>query len=110
MNEILIYMCILNTNKSRNMPKTNNIDNKKRRPKGKDKKKNTFKKYGKNTTRGLRIKQEQLEKRAEQRKAEGDNFLVKFQIDHSKSKGKGQGRNAKSTCKITCSNKKHGSK
>ena len=35
-----------------------------RRAKGKDKAKNTFKKYGKNTARGLRIKQDALEKRA----------------------------------------------
>ena len=34
------------------------------RKKGKDKKKNTFNKYGKNTSRGLRIKQTELEKRA----------------------------------------------
>ena len=38
------------------------------RKRGKDKKKDTFKKYGKNTTRGLRIKQAELEKRAEKRK------------------------------------------
>ena len=35
---------------------TKDKNNTKRR-KGKDKKKNTFKKYGKNTSRGLRIKQ-----------------------------------------------------
>ena len=40
------------------------------RKRGKDKKKDTFKKYGKNTTRGLRIKQAELEKRAEKRKNE----------------------------------------
>ena len=33
-----------------------------KRRKGKDKKKNTFKKYGKNTSRGLRIKQAEQEK------------------------------------------------
>ena len=33
------------------------------RKRGKDKKKNTFKKFGKNTNRGLRIKQAELEKR-----------------------------------------------
>jgi hypothetical protein len=38
------------------------------RKRGKDKKKDTFKNYGKNTTRGLRIKQAELEKRAEKRK------------------------------------------
>ena len=36
--------------------------------KGSDKKKNTFKKYGKNTTKGLRIKQSMLEKRAQKSK------------------------------------------
>ena len=39
--------------------------NQNRRKKGSDKRKNTFKKYGKNTTRGLRIKQAELEKRSE---------------------------------------------
>ena len=39
------------------------------RKRGKDKKKDTFKKYGKNTTRGLRIKQAELEKRVEKRKS-----------------------------------------
>ena len=34
-----------------------------KRRKGKDKKKNTYKKYGKNTSRGLRIKQAEQEKR-----------------------------------------------
>ena len=37
--------------------------NQMKRRKGSDKKKNTFKKYGKNTTRGLRIKQNMLEKK-----------------------------------------------
>ncbi len=41
---------------------TKDKNNTKRR-KGKDKRKNTFKKYGKNTSRGLRIKQAELEKR-----------------------------------------------
>ncbi len=43
------------------------------RKRGKDKKKDTFKKYGKNTTRGLRIKQAELEKRAEKRKNSQNN-------------------------------------
>jgi len=42
--------------------------NQNQRRKGSDKKKNTFKKYGKNTTKGLRIKQTMLEKRAEKSK------------------------------------------
>lgn len=37
--------------------------NQMKRRKGSDKKKNTFKKYGKNTTRGLRFKQNMLEKK-----------------------------------------------
>ena len=80
-----------------------------RRAKGKDKAKNTFKKYGKNTTRGLRIKQAELEKRAIKRKAEGDHHLVKAQMDSAKTKGKYSGGASKSICKITCRNKKHGS-
>jgi hypothetical protein len=79
------------------------------RSKGKDKAKNTFKKYGKNTTRGLRIKQAQLEKQSAKRKAEGDHFLVKEQMDFAKTKGKYSGSVSKSICKITCRNKKHGS-
>jgi len=43
-----------------------------KRANGKNNKKNTFKKYGKNTTRGLRIKQAQLEKRAEKIKNAGN--------------------------------------
>ena len=42
--------------------------NQNQRRKGSDKKKNTFNKYGKNTTKGLRIKQSMLEKRAEKSK------------------------------------------
>ena len=38
------------------------------RKKGSDKRKNTFKKYGKNTKRGLRIKQADLENKAANRK------------------------------------------
>ena len=62
-----------------------------KRAKGKDKKKNTFKKYGKNTTRGLRIKQADLEKKAEKRKNEGKT---------------GEKRTT-SMCKIVCHDKKH---
>ena len=91
------------------MGKSNNVENKKRSTK-KGNKKNTFKKYGKNTARGLRIKQDQMEKKAAKRKAEGDHYLVKGQMEHSKSKGKGSGAVSKSICKITCRNKKHGNK
>jgi len=38
------------------------------RKKGKDKKKNTCKKYGKNTSRGMRIKESEINKKAEKRK------------------------------------------
>ena len=47
------------------------------RAKGKNKKKETFKKYGKNTSRGMRIKQAEMEKKAEKRKNEGDHYYVK---------------------------------
>ena len=47
-----------------------------KRAKGKNKKKETFKKYGKNTSRGMRIKQAEMEKKAEKRKNEGDHHLV----------------------------------
>ncbi len=53
------------------------------RKRGKDKKKDTFKKYGKNTTRGLRIKQAELEKRAEKRK----NSQVQNNENSGKKKG-----------------------
>ena len=88
---------------------TNNIETKKRSTK-KDNKKKTFKKYGKNTTRGLRIKQDQMEKKAEKRKTEGDHYLVKGHMKFSKTKGKYCGGVSKSICKITCRNKKHGGK
>jgi len=50
------------------MGKKNNQCEFKKRVKGSDKKKNTFKKYGKNTSRGLRIKKNELEKRRAGRK------------------------------------------
>ena len=43
------------------------------RKKGSDKRKNTFKKYGKNTTRGLRIKQADMEKKTAKIKLEYNN-------------------------------------
>ena len=46
-----------------------------KRAKGKNKKKETFKKYGKNTSRGMRIKQAEMEKKAEKRKNEGDHYF-----------------------------------
>ena len=89
------------------MGKSNNIENKKRATK-KGNKKKTFKKYGKNTARGLRIKQDQMEKKSAKRKAEGDHALCL----NGKNKGKhcfNRSDNA-SLCKITCRNKKHGGK
>tara|TARA_B100001093_G_C26857941_1_gene1028386 strand:+ start:5208 stop:5483 length:276 start_codon:yes stop_codon:yes gene_type:complete len=91
------------------MGKSNNVENKKRTTK-KGNKKKTFEKYGKNTARGLRIKQEQLEKNAAKRKAEGDHMWVKGQMEYSKTKGKYCGGAARSICKITCRDKKHGGK
>ena len=43
------------------MPKSNNVEDKNRRTK-KNNRKDTFKKYGKNTARGMRIKQANIEK------------------------------------------------
>ena len=43
------------------------------RKKGSDKRKNTFKKYGKNTKRGIRIKQANLENKAANRKLLNQN-------------------------------------
>ncbi len=91
------------------MGKSNNVENKKRATK-KGNKKKTFKKYGKNTARGVRIKQTEMEKHAAKRKAEGDHYFVKGQMEYSKTKGKHCGSVSKSICKITCRNKKHGSK
>lgn len=43
------------------------------RKKGKDKNRETFKKYGKNTTKGLRIKQEKIENQLENKKKKYKN-------------------------------------
>ena len=91
------------------MGKSNNVEHKKRSTK-KGNKKKTFKKYGKNTARGVRIKQDQMEKHSAKRKAEGDHYFVKGQMEYSKTKGKHCGSVSKSICKITCRNKKHGGK
>ena len=91
------------------MGKSNNVENKKRATK-KGNKKKTFKKFGKNTARGVRIKQAEMEKQSAKRKAEGDHMFVKGQMEYSKTKGKHCGSVSKSICKITCRNKKHGSK
>ena len=61
--------------------------NQTQRKKGSNKRKNTFNKYGKNTTRGLRIKQADLEKKAAKKKTEGDHNYIKLNKKHDK-KGK----------------------
>jgi hypothetical protein len=55
------------------MGKTNNIELKTRRSKGSDKHKNTFKKYGKNTQRGMRIKANEIEKKKQKLKNKNNN-------------------------------------
>tara|TARA_B110000438_G_scaffold299931_1_gene351121 strand:+ start:3298 stop:3540 length:243 start_codon:yes stop_codon:yes gene_type:complete len=70
------------------------------RKKGSDKRKNTFNKYGKNTKRGIRIKQADLENKEANKKARGDN----------KGKHRFNRSDNKSLCKNTCSNKKKGGK
>jgi len=47
------------------------------RKKGSDKRKNTFKKYGKNTKRGIRIKQADLENKAANRKSNQNKTKTK---------------------------------
>jgi hypothetical protein len=83
--------------------------NQTQRKKGSDKRKNTFKKYGKNTTRGLRIKQSDMEKKAAKRNTEGDHKFIKLNKKHDK-KGKHRFNRSdnKSLCKNTCRNKKKG--
>jgi hypothetical protein len=85
--------------------------NQTRRKKGSDKRKNTFNKYGKNTSRGLRIKQSELEKMSENIKRDGDNNLYKI---HKKFDNKGKHRFKRSDnagmCKSTCRNKKQSKK
>ena len=82
--------------------------NQTQRKKGSDKRKNTFKKYGKNTTRGLRIKQADMEKKAAKRKEEGNHALCLY----GKSKGKHCFKRSdnRKLCKITCRNKKNSKK
>ena len=77
-----------------------------KRAKGKDKKKNTFKKYGKNTTRGLRIKQADLEKKAKKRKNEGNHSSIATKQKYTQKGQVGEKRTT-SMCKITCRDKKH---
>ena len=62
-----------------------------------------FKKMGKNTSRGLRIKKSNTSKTS--KKKEGDNYLVSFQMENSKNKGKHGAGCARNVCKITCKKK-----
>jgi len=83
--------------------------NKTGRKKGSDKRKNTFNKYGKNTTRGLRIKQSDLENKAAKKKTEGDHKSIKLNKEHDKNgKHRFKRSDNKSLCKNTCRNKKKG--
>ena len=85
--------------------------NQTQRKKGSNKRKNTFNKYGKNTTRGLRIKQADLKKKTAKKKTEGDHKCIKLNKEHDK---KGQHRfkrsDNKNLCKSTCRNKKKSKK
>jgi hypothetical protein len=83
--------------------------NKTGRKKGSDKRKNTFKKYGKNTTRGLRIKQSDLENKSAKKKTEGNHKFIKLNKKHdNKGKHRFNRSDNKSLCKNTCRNKKKG--
>jgi len=93
------------------MGKKNTKNDFKKRKKGSDKKKDTFKKYGKNTIRGLRIKEAELEKRSKKKENEGNHFRIDFKNMYKTVKGSQGGAGlGKKMCKITCYNKKHGSK
>lgn len=77
-----------------------------RRSTGKNKKKETFKKYGKNTARGLRIKQTEMENKEIKNKwKKQDNHRVSFHRKCAQTKGKHGASTARSVCKITCKNK-----
>lgn len=80
-----------------------------RRSKGKDKKKNTFKKYGKNTTKGLRIKTTILENTKNKtnniKKQEGNHPFIDF---HNKNVGKKNSGNVHKVDKKIFYNVRHG--
>lgn len=77
-----------------------------RRSTGKNKKKETFKKYGKNTARGVRIKQTEMENKEMKNKwKKQNNNLVSFHRKCAQTKGKHGASTARSVCKITCKNK-----
>ena len=85
------------------MGKSNNVENKKRATK-KGNKKKTFKKFGKNTARGVRIKQAEMEKKGSQAKGRRRPSLGKSPDGIFKNQGKVERRTCqKSMCKITLS-------
>ena len=91
------------------MGKIKNGKDFKPRSRGKDKKKNTFKKFGKNSARSARIKQAEAENKAENmavsRKNEGDHLIIATNKKFN-NKGKTGGKHAAKMCKTTRSNKK----
>jgi len=77
-----------------------------RRSTGKNKKRETFKKYGKNTARGVRIKESEMENKDIKNKwKKQDHRLVSFHKSCSANKGKHGASTARGICKITCKNK-----
>jgi len=80
------------------------------RKKGSDKRKNTFNKYGKNTTRGMRIKQTELENTSKNKgpvKKEGPHIVS---IKKGIQQGKTGGKRPATMYKITCRDKKRSGK
>lgn len=73
-----------------------------RRATKKNTRKEKFKKKGKNTTKGIRIKEKNMEKNS--KKKEGDHYRIKFHKS-TNNKGKHGAATAKAVCKITCKNK-----
>lgn len=73
-----------------------------RRATKKNTRKEKFKKKGKNTTKGIRIKEKNMERNS--KKKEGDNNRIKF-LKSTNNKGKHGAATAKAVCKITCKNK-----
>ena len=80
------------------MGKSNKMNGDRRATK-KNTKKEKFKKKGKNTTKGIRIKQTNIKKNS--KKKEGDHYRIKFHKS-TNNKGKHGAATARSVCKITC--------
>ena len=77
-----------------------------RRSTGKNKKRETFKKYGKNTARGVRIKQTEMENKDVKNKwKKQDHDIVSFHKSCAANKGKHGASTARCICNITCKNK-----